>query len=204
MSVGNKGKQGNASGPLNGQGQYTLMFRAGAGNTPGKDLAPIGNKTAEGVRVFIVYLQLLGAEFADLFLKIDLAPLAAPAIITVAAVNFHAPVHPGVVFTIHIFFVKHNYSLNLVYLPSDHFAVGVFKQRSASSPVGLVDFCVKKTQKIPDLWAPYGLKGNIIGKTVIAAGRWSFGAGRTVFSDPPFLVGAAAAAAAAGSGTVST
>jgi hypothetical protein len=108
--IGYKGQQGYASGPLNGQGQCTLVFRAGTGNTPGKDLAPIGNKTAKGIRVFIVDLQLLGTEFADLLLKINLT--LAPAIIAVTAVYITAPIHPGAMLTVHIFFVKHNNSSN--------------------------------------------------------------------------------------------
>jgi hypothetical protein len=118
MSVGYKGKQGNASGLLNGQGQSALVFRASTGNTPGKYLSPISNKTAESIRVFVVDLELLGTEFADFFLKENL-PLAAPAKTLFAITTFGisvpvAPIHSGTMLTFHIFFVKHYNSLLLL------------------------------------------------------------------------------------------
>jgi hypothetical protein len=111
MSVGYKGKQCNVSGLLDGQGQSALVFRAGTGNTPGKYLAPIGDKAAESIRVLVVDLEFLGTEFTNLLLKEDL-PLAAPAktILAVTALGIRisvAPIRPGTMFTFHIFFVKH-------------------------------------------------------------------------------------------------
>jgi hypothetical protein len=87
------------------------VFRAGAGNAPGKYLAPVGDKTAEGIRILVVDLEFLGTEFADFLLKENL-PLAAPAktilAVTTLAVRIPVtPIHPGTVFTFHIFFVKH-------------------------------------------------------------------------------------------------
>jgi hypothetical protein len=112
MSVGYKGKQGNVSGLLDSQGQGALVFRAGAGNTPGKYLAPVGDKAAEGIRVLVVDLEFLGTEFTDLLFKEDLSLTAAPAetILAIAAVGIRvsvAPIRPGTMFTFHIFFVKH-------------------------------------------------------------------------------------------------
>jgi hypothetical protein len=115
MSVGYKGKQGNASGLLDSQGQRALVFRAGTGNAPGKYLAPVGNKAAEGIRVLIVDFEFLGTEFTDLLLKKDLSP-AAPAKTLLAVTAFGiripvAPIRPGAMLTLGIFFFKHYNSL---------------------------------------------------------------------------------------------
>jgi hypothetical protein len=112
MSVGYKGKQGNVSGLLDGQGQGALVFRAGTGNTSGKYLAPVGDKAAEGIRVLVVDLEFLGTEFTDLLFKEDLSLAAAPAetILAITALGVRvsvAPIRPGAMFTFHIFFVKH-------------------------------------------------------------------------------------------------
>jgi hypothetical protein len=109
-SLGHKGKQGDNPGPLDGQSQGALMFRAGTGNAPGKYLPPLGDKTPEGIRILVVYLQLLGTEFTYLFLVEKDLSLAAPAapVVAVPAVylGIRTPVRPGGSFAcITVFFI---------------------------------------------------------------------------------------------------
>jgi hypothetical protein len=111
LSVGYKGKQGDNPGPLNRYGQSPLVFRAGTGDTPGQNLPPFGDKPAEYIGILIVYFELLGTKFTDLFLKENLA-LSTPApILTVPAVHLHihSPILPGG--TIFISLIGHIYLL---------------------------------------------------------------------------------------------
>jgi len=107
-----KGKQGYDPGLLDSDGQCPLMFRAGTGNTPGKDLPPLGNKAAECIRIFIVNFHLLDTEFANPLFKESFAAFSAPAEFIIAVTAFHlavhAPVPPERAFAIHIFFIRHN------------------------------------------------------------------------------------------------
>ena len=52
------------------------MLRAGAGNSTGKNLAPIGNKTTQEVRILVIRYDILGTESADLLLEEGLSPAA--------------------------------------------------------------------------------------------------------------------------------
>jgi hypothetical protein len=51
-----KWKQGNNSGLFNGCRQCPLVFRTGAGYSPGENLPPLSYKTAQSIRIFIIYL----------------------------------------------------------------------------------------------------------------------------------------------------
>jgi hypothetical protein len=95
LLIGHKGEKGDSPGSFNRQGQSPLVFGAGSGNPAGQDFSPFGNKAAEGIRVLIVYLQLLDAEFANLLLKINLS--FTPAAFTFPAIQsgIRSPVLPG-------------------------------------------------------------------------------------------------------------
>jgi hypothetical protein len=112
---GDKGKQGNDPGPFNSQGQSPLMFCTGPGNPARQYLSPICDKPAQHIRVFVVYLQLLSAEFADFLLKKALSFTTPPTpVFTVPAIHLalRASVLPGML-VFYIFFIRHNYSLKL-------------------------------------------------------------------------------------------
>jgi hypothetical protein len=68
------------------------MLRAGAGKTPGMYLAPVSNKAAEGIRVFIIDLEFLGAEFANFFLKENFSFTPAKTFLALAVVRIRASV----------------------------------------------------------------------------------------------------------------
>jgi hypothetical protein len=53
------GQQSDVSGPLDRFGNFTLMFRAIAGNSPGNDLSPFRNERTESSRILVVDLYLL-------------------------------------------------------------------------------------------------------------------------------------------------
>jgi hypothetical protein len=91
--VRHKGQQSNHSRPFNGHGKGPLVFCTGSGNTAGKDFSAFGYKAAEYIRILIIDLQLLNAEFADLLFKENFA-FAAPGTFTVPSV-IHTPVLPG-------------------------------------------------------------------------------------------------------------
>jgi hypothetical protein len=107
--LGDKGKQGDDPRPLDRQSQGPLMLCTGSGDPAGKDLTPLGNKTAQYIGVFIVYLELLGTKFADLLLKIDLTLAAATAsIVTVSTVlSIKTPILPDGTFILYIFLIRH-------------------------------------------------------------------------------------------------
>jgi hypothetical protein len=91
LSVRHKGKQGDNPRPFYRQGKSPLMFGAGAGNTAGQYFTPLGDKPAQYIRILIVYLKFLGAEFADLLLKKNLSLSAPAAVIAVPAVHGAIP-----------------------------------------------------------------------------------------------------------------
>jgi hypothetical protein len=112
-SLGDKREQRDGSGPFNSQGQGALMFRAGTGNAPGKDLPPFGDKPAQRIGVFVVYFQFLHTKFAYLFFEKNFS-LSAPAgpVLPFPAVHlrFHTPILPGRTLIFTIFFVRHKKS----------------------------------------------------------------------------------------------
>jgi len=59
------------------------MFRTGSGYTAGKNFTPLSRKTTQTIRILVVNLKFLGAEFAHLFLEIDLS-FSATAIFAIA------------------------------------------------------------------------------------------------------------------------
>jgi hypothetical protein len=73
------------AGAFDRHGHGPLVLRAGAGYAPRQNFSPLGDEPAQNIRVFVVYLELLVAEFADLFLEKDLA-LAVAALISIAAI----------------------------------------------------------------------------------------------------------------------
>jgi hypothetical protein len=89
--VRDKGQKRDHAGAFDRHGQGPLVLRASAGDTPRQDLPPFGDEPAQDIRVFVVYLELLIAKFADLFLEKDLA-LAVAAIISIAAVVSPIPI----------------------------------------------------------------------------------------------------------------
>jgi hypothetical protein len=73
--------------PLDRFGNRPLMLGTRPGNAARKNLAPLGDKPTEGVRLFIVNFEFLGAKPTDFFLKKDLAtPAAAPIVLVAIAV----------------------------------------------------------------------------------------------------------------------
>jgi hypothetical protein len=89
------------------------MFRAGTGHPAGYYLPPVGDKPAQYIRVFVVYLQFLGTEFTNFLLKKDLSLTAtSTAILTVPAVYlaFRAPILTGM-FIFYVFLIRHICSL---------------------------------------------------------------------------------------------
>jgi hypothetical protein len=109
---GDKRQQGDDPRPLYRQSQRPLMPGAGSGDTPGKDLAPFRNETAERIRILVINFELLGTEFTDLLFEEDLAP--AP-VFTVPAVHLyiHSPIPFRAWGSFFKFFVGHMYSLGL-------------------------------------------------------------------------------------------
>jgi hypothetical protein len=94
--LGDKGKQGDGPGPLDGKGQGPLVLGAGTGDPPGKYLPPIRDIAPQyHIRIFIIDFKLLNAEFADLLLKIGL-PLSAAPLLPVPAIHLGIPpILPG-------------------------------------------------------------------------------------------------------------
>jgi hypothetical protein len=73
--------------PLDRFGHDPLVLGTGSGDTARKDFTPLGYKTAEGIRVFVIDLEFLGAKTADFLLEENFAPPAPPLfIVTVATV----------------------------------------------------------------------------------------------------------------------
>jgi hypothetical protein len=93
LLIRDKWKQRYRPRPFNRFRQRTLMFGAGAGNTARKYLATFRNETAQGISVFIIYLEFLHTEFADLFFKKDLSAAPSAALITVPSVNILPAIH---------------------------------------------------------------------------------------------------------------
>ena len=86
--VADERQQSNVTGPLDGDRQFTLMSRTGAGNTAGQNLRALRNEAAQTVDVFVVdILNPVDAEAANLFAA--LAPTG-----TVRAILSHESVPP--------------------------------------------------------------------------------------------------------------
>jgi hypothetical protein len=91
--VRDKGQKSNHARPFNGHGKGPLVFCTGSGNTAGKNFSAFGYKAAEYIRVLIIDLQLLNAEFANLLFKENFAFAAAGAFAVPSVI--HTPVLPG-------------------------------------------------------------------------------------------------------------
>jgi hypothetical protein len=104
-----KGKQGYDPRPFDSRRQRPLMLCAGSGNTPGQYLPPLGNKTAQRIRVFVIDLEFLNAKFAYFFLgekNLRAFPPAHPVIaVTSVCLGIHPPVTAKRTLSIHIFFI---------------------------------------------------------------------------------------------------
>jgi hypothetical protein len=75
--------------------QLALVLRAGTGDSAGQDLAALGDKTPQGVCLFVVDFQLLGAEFAHFLFEKHLTRAAAVAVSAArAAFSALAPLIP--------------------------------------------------------------------------------------------------------------
>jgi hypothetical protein len=121
--LGNEGKNRNYACALYRESQGTLMLCAGTGNPARKNFAALGRKTAETVRILIVDLEFLRAEFAHFFLEVNLSLTSTATVVAVAtgksvALTFNAASigTPAIGIIIHTF-IGHNKLLRMGYRP---------------------------------------------------------------------------------------